>query len=886
MALLPSPAKRRYDPLIDARQADPRDDGSFTARRDVCPAGTVSDRSTARIWALKLLVASSGLAGLGYEIVWTRQLALALGTEMMAVLGAIAGFFAGLALGAFALDGYIRRAANPHRLYAVLETIIGVWGLCAIWLLPASARALAPVLGTAPSPILLWSASFLLPTLVLLPATVAMGGTLTALERMLSAAQGRSSVSAGVYGANTAGAVAGTLLSTFVLIPALGLSTTLLCLSAVNAACALAALGLSTPSPAHAPARAGRSAVADVRLMATLFVTGLLGIAFEVLVVRLAAQMMQDTVYSFACLLAAYLLGTALGAMIYQRARQTIAFGRAALLSIAALVGMGTALVIPLLTGFADRAASFGVAGELAIALLLFLLPAMAMGALFGRLIQDVRDVSGSVGWAVGINSIGAAIAPLLAAQLLIPALGSWKAIVLVATGYLLLLPPQRALLRWAAVPALLGLVLLWGPAPLLVKVPPGGKLLAMREGPMATASVVDDASGARYLEVNGHFRMGGTSSARSDVRQAMLPLLLHPSPRSALFLGVGTGATVLGGAQMPDLDVRAVELSAEVVALLPWFDPPASKRDKPPISIADARRFVVADQDLYDVVVADLFHPALDGSGALYTVEHFEAVEQRLAAGGVFCQWLPLYQLDAPSLRAIIRSFLAVFPDGSAWLNHYSVRTPMLALIGKRTSGVIDPELIAARISNAGLRPILQPLGFERPIDLLGQYVAGAASLTRFAGTGPRNTDDFPFVTFDARSNVHALSTPPWQLLLTVLTEANTDAAELLAPVQHAMWNDRLDAYWRARNRFIQAGAALTGDPRGSALIAAATPGLLESARASAEFEPAYAPLISMARSLLGSDRAAAERLLQAIDAAAPSRHEARELLAREFGR
>ncbi|MDU6241736.1 MAG: hypothetical protein E6614_22755, partial [Bradyrhizobium sp.] len=83
----------------------------------------------------------------------------------------------------------------------------------------------------------------------------------------------------------------------------------------------------------------------------------------------------------------------------------------------------------------------------------------------------------------------------------------------------------------------------------------------------------------------------------------------------------------------------------------------------------------------------------------------------------------------------------------------------------------------------------------------------------------------------------------------------------------------------------FLQAGAALTGDPRGAALIAAAAPGLLDSVRLSAEFEPAYAPLMSMARALLASDRRGAERLLRAIDAAAPSRGEARDLLTQEFG-
>src|SRR4029078_7447044 len=99
---------------------------------------------------------------LGYEMVWTRELSAVLGTEMMAVLGAIAGFFAGLALGAFALDGLIRRARSPRVAYAVLETVIGVWGLASIWLLPEAGRLLPPLLRTNPAPRLLWTARFLL----------------------------------------------------------------------------------------------------------------------------------------------------------------------------------------------------------------------------------------------------------------------------------------------------------------------------------------------------------------------------------------------------------------------------------------------------------------------------------------------------------------------------------------------------------------------------------------------------------------------------------------------------------------------------------------------------------------------------------------------------
>ena len=835
-------------------------------------------------WRLIPIVAASGFAGLGYEIVWARVLSLALGTEMMAVLGVVAGFFGGLALGAFALDRPLRRAGSPRVAYAALEAVIGFWGLINVWLLPSVGRTLPPLLGTEPAPALLWAASFALPALVLLPATAAMGGTLTALERMMSSASGNTRLSAGIYGANTAGAVAGTLICTFYLLPAFGLSGTLLCLAGLNAACALATLALG-PAVGRPPTIAVQTA-RQLRLSFTLFATGFLGIAFEVLVVRLAAQMMQDTIYTFAGLLAAYLLGTAAGALIWQSAgRRTGDSSLGWLLAGAALACLATAAVTPLIAHIAETAIAASIAGELAVAIVMFLVPATAMGALFGYLAQRVRDQRGSLGWAVGINSLGAALAPLLAALILIPVFGAWTALLPIALSYLLLLPLRRAAPLWAAAPAILGLTLWVCPAPSLVRVPANGTLLAVREGPMATASVVDDALGARYLEVNGHFRMGGSNSIRSDYRQAMLPLLLHPAPRRALFLGVGTGATLLGGAQTPGVTVHGVELSPEVVELLPWFVNPAAVARTPRVTIADARRYVAADSGQYDVIIADLFHPALDGSGALYTTEHFAAVRKRLASGGMFCQWLPLYQLDLPSLRAIIRGFLDIYPKGTAWLNHYSVRTPMLALIGSRDGGDLDLDALAARLEDPAISAVAQPIGFQMPMDVLGLYLGGPRVLTALAGEGPRNTDDYPFVALDASRNVRALAAPPWSLLLTVTRTMRPDPAELPAEPKLGILGERLAAYWRARDRFLEAGAALPGDPRGIALIKAASPGLLDAIRLSAEFEPAYAPLIGMAQSLIASDREAAARLLREIDAAAPSRNEARALLSRQFG-
>src|SRR6185295_2356678 len=495
---------------------------SMVAVPDTLASAVRGDRG----WIVIPIVAASGFAGLGYEMVWTRELSAVLGTEMMAVLGATAGFFAGLALGAFALDGRIRRARSPRVAYAVLETIIGLWGLVSIWLLPEAGRLLPPLLGTNPDPALLWTASFALPALILLPATVAMGGTLTALERMMTAARRSDRVTAGVYGVNTAGAVAGTLISAFILFPAWGLSRTLLGLALLNFVCALSALVLVPGKTDANTAVRADTAAHGWRLNTTLLLTGVLGIAFEVLVIRVAAQVMQDTIYTFAGLLAAYLLGTAAGGLIWQRARRPPSDSTLGwLLAATALTCLTTAAIAPFMARIAERTANAGIASELAVAIAIFLLPATAMGALFSDLAQRVRDQRGSLGWAVGINSAGACVAPLFAAQVLIPTWGAWTALVVVASAYLLLLPVRRAALIWAAAPAAFALLLLVLPAPSLIRVPEGGTLLAKREGAMATASVVDDASGARYLEVNGHFRMGGTSSMRSDYRQAVLPL-------------------------------------------------------------------------------------------------------------------------------------------------------------------------------------------------------------------------------------------------------------------------------------------------------------------------------------------------------------------------
>src|SRR5262245_15906813 len=182
----------------------------------------------------------SGFAGLGYEIIWTRMLAVSLGHEIVAVLGVISALFAGLALGGLVPGRRLAASARPGLGYATLELAIGAWALALIPLFPLAGDLVPNLVPIDASPTRQWLVAFALPFVLLLPATLAMGATLPALEAVLAPRLRAGGAVGHVYGANTLGAVGGTLATTFLLIPAFGLSTTFALCATVNLVCAIA----------------------------------------------------------------------------------------------------------------------------------------------------------------------------------------------------------------------------------------------------------------------------------------------------------------------------------------------------------------------------------------------------------------------------------------------------------------------------------------------------------------------------------------------------------------------------------------------------------------------------------------------------------------------
>ncbi|MBI81909.1 MAG: spermidine synthase [Planctomycetaceae bacterium] len=865
---------------------------------------------TATIYVMFFL---SGIAGLGYEIVWARMFAVGLGHEYPSLLAVVAAFFGGFAIGAWCFDAVVSQTRFPGRWYAALEVAIGVWALVTMAAIPWANGRVAEFTGVTPSAMRHWGVAFLVPLLTLLPATAAMGATFSAIDRLCCRLRQDGRSIGALYALNTLGAVFGVLLSTFVLIPGWGYRWTLTILAAVNFLCAatvLAGPARGEADRSEVPSESGSSR-GPTYLWTAALVTGMLGIGYEMLAVRVMAQVLENTIFSFAVALSVYLLGTAAGAALYQRfvppdagdqLLTRLFHALAVLCGLETLVLWNSRQIYEFARLFLGGRMAGSLGAEFVLAAVVFLLPTFLMGATLSHLLQSARHARGGVGKVLALNTLGSSGGPLVCMVIVLPFLaarfplmGSKFTLVLIGYGYVLLSPKIR-FGQFLPVVLLLAAILLAPFSLFIVEREGGEKLIAAREGLMGTITVTEQKvegvsatpAGRRLvLKVNSKFRMGGSGRGEfADRRRGHIPLLLHPDPKRALFLGTGTGVTMSTAASHQGLAADGVELIPEVMELMRYFDEVnahALDSELLKVSNADARRYIRANPDRYDVVVADLFHPSRDGAGSLYTVEHFRAVRARLTDGGVFCQWLPLFQLDLDVLQIIIRSYLEVFPHTRGYLCYFNVDTPMLGLIGQRHATRYPANWQQERLRSAALRSALEGTGLNGSVHLFGCYLASGEDLARFAGSVPLNTDDRPVVTFLAPRLAYARETGARENLEALLDASSSEAGELFDAAAtgsgHAGLVARVSDYIRARDLYLRALFSWNEQPGEPAVELFA-----RSVRASSDFVPAYDFLRDLAESVAASNPQEARRVLTSLAEANPARPDAPALLERLF--
>jgi spermidine synthase len=395
----------------------------------------------------------------------------------------------------------------------------------------------------------------------------------------------------------------------------------------------------------------------------------------------------------------------------------------------------------------------------------------------------------------------------------------------------------------------------------------------------MASVSVVADADDVARLHINNRVQEGSTAGGMVEVRLAQLPLLLHAAPHRALFLGLGTGYTAHAAAVDPQVQVRAVELLPEVIEASNLFMlRPAAPRAAHPVDIvaADARRFVLADDGRYDVIVADLFHPARSGAAGLYTVDHFRAVRERLAPDGLFCQWLALHQMDVATLRSIVAAFMQVYPQGVAVLASNGLDSPVIGLVARPDRPTWTVSAVQSRLARPtrDLGAALKLARIDSAYAVLGSVVADAGELRRFAASSPVNTDDQPVVAERAARVDYAPEALPRERLASLLHVLPSVPSGVLDK------NDpdasRLAAYWRARARYLELGLQSRSDPDPRVMLDAIGPDLLALVADSPEFQPAADSLAGLAQGLQGSDYTLSQQVLAELRRVQGARGEA----------
>ena len=742
-----------------------------------------------------ILIFLSGASGLVYEVVWQRVLNLVFGNTTFATATIVASFMGGLALGSFVFGRLADRFKKPLRLYAYLEFGIGLFALAFPFILSGITALYVSIQQQIATTFYLSSLmKFGLCFLVLIVPSFLMGGTLPVMGKFfVRKLEKLGRGVGGLYGFNTLGGVLGAFSAGFILINWLGVRGTTYAAIAVNILIAGLALGMDRYGLSDTAGETGPGKESDnntdrpvypghtVRIILIVYaLSGFCALAYEVLWTRILVFFLGNTTYVFTTMLTTFLLGLALGSLIFNRILDK---GKHLLHFLALIeVFIGIFAILPLL-GFhqygdfvidryiASRGSWPALVGiRYLSSLIIMFIPTLLMGVAFPLVnkiyIGSLKDISHGIGNVYALNTLGNVVGSFAAGFVLIPFIGITKSILLVASinlalGAMVFLSSSASLIKhrliWAASVAVVTVGVLVAtivsPGIVLQKVYPGDALAYYKEGSSATVAVKQTAYGDKQLIVNGHTEVPiDYQSLRAFHMLGHVPLLLHENPKGVLILAFGAGITSGAVAEHPVDRIDAVEISPEVIKANWYFgmeNQDVMSDDRVNVMAEDARNYLLYTQKRYDVIISDSTHPTASDSWVLYTREFYELCEERLKPGGLMSQWLPLHGFAADDYRGVIKTFQTVFPYTTVWFtNEHSL------VVGSTERLTIDFTLLTRRMQDARVKEDLEDYKLSDPFALLGHFVMGEESLKKYTQGVQINTDNQPFVQFaEARS-------------------------------------------------------------------------------------------------------------------------------------
>lgn len=754
----------------------------------------------------------SGASGLVYQVVWTRLLILVFGSTTIAVSTVLAVFMGGLALGAFVGGRWIDRWPRPLIVYAWLEAAVGAYGLCVPWALDRALPLYQMVWSeAASSPGLLLAVRVVFIALILIVPTTLMGATLPVLSRAIAPkAASVPGLIGRFYATNTAGAVIGAFGAGFILMPAVGVTPTIVAAVAGNLAAAVAAWivirrwrGTDHPAPSATPRaqatdreipQGGRAMWVAV----TLAVSGAAALIDEVAWSRALGLIIGSSVYAFTAMLTTFLVGLAAGAAsgiwLMRRVRGRLVLLGAVQIAIAAAGLTTVALLAQLPFALVWAAGALRAIGpwsvplaQFALSFLVMWLPTFGFGLVFPialHLLVAGPDTAGAaVGRLYAINTGGAIAGAFVAGFVLLPSVGVQHTLFLAVgaslmLGIMLIVADASvsrvrslgvgvglavaAVLIGAAVPTwsatLMSSGVYWnlpryvagydeaGISGVEARMPKG-RTLYHREGLTATVVVEQDPDGNRSLTINGRTESGDLFM-RTQVLIAHWPVWLAPRADRVLVIGFGSGATAGSVLRHPVRRLDVVELEAAVLDASRVFEP---ENGRP---LADFRtRVSAADGRNFLLLTPDRYdiiisQPSLPWVAGAATLFTQDFFD--IAAAHLEPGGVFGQWVDAGAMgREQLHSVLAAF---ALVFPHFLAVEPTpgdLFLIGSASPLALDPRRIAESFADPAIAADLRRVDIGEPRNLYETFLGDDAMVKPLLAGAIPNRDENVYVEF-----------------------------------------------------------------------------------------------------------------------------------------
>lgn len=715
-----------------------------------------------------------------------RQFSTVFGTSELAIATVLSAYMGGLALGAALAGRFIGRVRRPILTYGMLEAAIAVSALMVPLLLTAANWAYVALLGGQAEPP---DASglgqsvfyFVVTFIVLAIPTACMGATLPMLTRYAVTTESEIGSRVGtLYAINTLGAVLGTVVAAFVLLPSLGLMGTVWSGVAINllvfvlaVLVAKRAIGVSEETAQKTQAESAdelddhKAPVPILRrrtiILPIMLLSGTTSFVYEVLWTRLLSHILGGSITAFATMLASFLSGIAIGSAIASRIATTTERSVRAFVIVQAGIAFTSMAIYHWL--YLAIPAENGLQGNVGIAIAILLPATLFIGATFPLAVRiyavSTAGAARSAARVYSWNTVGAIFGAAFAGFFLIPALKYEGAIqVAVLTNIFLGLAVALTITRvrrWLAgsmAVALINMLAVYRPSmpEQILRVSPiedrtEGEILYYDVGRSSTVLMTRE-NGTIGLRNNGlpeagtEFR-GSPPSRFTQTMLTALPAIIRPDAKSMLIVGFGGGNAINGVPPSVD-EIDVIELEPKVieanglVGALRSKDPLADPRVS--IYINDARSALSLTSKTYDAIISQPSHPWTAGASHLYTREYMALAADHLSDNGVFLQWMGAQYLSEALLRELCATMLDVFK----YVKVYQLFPEVLFLVGSQQAMNTEMDLAATG------RPIIDDpvffyhLGLASTEDLLTGLVLDTDGVRAFSEGAALITDNF----------------------------------------------------------------------------------------------------------------------------------------------